>query len=181
MDPNPLQPSEIRRQLAHNLPGIECIPWCSAKLVNEVYRRTRGSIEFASSNSSLYTPDGRHVGFYDVLPQYRITPDPKLHVQQAIPAVGRYTQNSQFHEKDPIWKTRNEISYRCFVTGCEFTFDLLFTPTGKSGAIMLFETLTPNFKKNAYGDAFDKRGLTRDIEVLLERINEVVQFAHSKR
>lgn len=179
-------PSKIRRTLSNLIPGVDSVPVkhmgydrFDMTLVNAVYERTRGSIEFGAGSDTLYTRDGAYA-FLNV----RVEPsmvDPNIHVTHEYPAIGRYTQNSQFYEKDAIWKTRNEHSYRCFVTGCEFTFDLLFTPTGKSGAVLLFETFAPHFTSNAYEDAFDKRGLTRDVDVLLERIQEVVAFARSKK
>jgi hypothetical protein len=181
----PWQPSEIRRELSNSHPDLITYPQGGGikfddALLNSVFARTQRMIEFSCGSSAVYDRKNKLVGFVGQKSN-PFEPDPANHVQYAHPAYGRYTQNSQFDEKDPLWKTRNEVAYRCFVTGCEFTFDMLFTPTGKSIAILLFEDFKPNFKKNAYGDAHDKRGLTNDIEIFMGRLQEIVNFAKNKQ
>jgi hypothetical protein len=181
------QPSYIRRELSWIYPGIENIPvmWDQTRnkfdmnLLHSIYERSKNLIEF-SGNGCLYDRSGKLVGFIDSV-KNPIIPDPRLHVQHASPSQGRYTQNSQYFEKNAIWKTRNEIAYRCFVTGCEFTFDILFTPSGKSASLLLFENFKPHFKiVNGYAEAFDSRGLTKNVDEFMERLHEVINFAKSK-
>lgn len=178
--------SEIRKSLSHNLYGLDVHPMYKKlnigpfddRLLKDIFRRCYDIIEFASCNDILF--DRRTYEVVGFAQTYKGTLDKNTQVQECLPAIGRYTQNSQYTVNNPIWKTRNEISFRLFVRDCEFTFDLLFTPTGKSVSLLLDQHFLPHFKKDAYGEAFDERGLTKNVDVIVERIEEIVKFARAK-
>lgn len=177
--------SKIRKELSHNLYGLEVIPRYPLRfdetLLEAIIAKVGGLFEFGSSNDCVFDKIKYElVGFASTIANKNIELDPAKHYQECLYAIGRYTQNSQYDPKDPLWKTRNEVAYRCFMREREFTFDLLFTPSGKSASIVIFETFTPYYVANPYAEAFDKRGLTKDADEIANRIKQLTLLADTK-
>lgn len=182
--------SNIRLELSHNVHGLDVVPRYptnfDATLLEAIVTKVGVLFEFGSSNDCVFDKiTHKMLGFAGTHKTDFVTPptvqiDPTKHYQECLCAIGRYTQNGQFDVKDPLWKTRNEVAYRCFMRNCEFTFDLLFTPSGKSASIVIFETFTPWYTINVFGDAYDKRGLTKEADEIANRIKQLTLLADTK-
>lgn len=168
-------------------------PKATIDLAQEIFEKIKGWADMLASNDCLYDTKDNYAGSWGSYKEFSPNPDqckfeipdPKVHHQKALPTVGRYTQNSQYDTKDPLFKTKNEFAFHFILRDynnepTNHEFGLILTPTGKSATLVLFENLGENFTQTQYSEAFDRRGLTKDAQEIADRVDEIRRMLFKK-